>query len=95
MAPIVAILSASQEAADITAASRLGANGYLVKPAEASQLDAMVRAINDFWLTQNTPPPKPPAQRWQNSLANLDGQRCLPTTSFAARVPAGMSRGDI
>ena len=95
LAPIVVILSSSQESPDIAAAYRLGANGYLVKPAEVSQLDAMVRAINDFWLTQNTPPPKLPAERWQNSLANLDGQRCRPTTSFAARVPAGMSRGDI
>jgi CheY-like chemotaxis protein len=57
LAPIVVVLSSSREEADIAAAYRLGANAYLVKPAEASKLGDMVRAIKDFWLTQNTPPP--------------------------------------
>lgn len=58
LAPVVVILSSSQEDADITAAYRLGANAYLVKPAETSKLGDMVRAISAFWLTQNTPPPQ-------------------------------------
>ena len=40
-------------------AYRLGANAYLVKPAQASQLVEMVTAIYDFWLKQNTPQPSP------------------------------------
>src|SRR5512133_545659 len=59
LAPIVVILSSSREAADIAAAYRLGANAYLVKPAQASELGDMVKAVNDFWLKQNTPPPTP------------------------------------
>ena len=54
--PIVIILSSSADPADVAAAYQLGANGYLVKPVAASQLEEMVRAINDFWLLHNTPP---------------------------------------
>jgi two-component system response regulator len=57
-APIVVVLSASREEADIATAYRLGANGYLVKPADVSQLTDMAKSIKDFWLTQNTPPPE-------------------------------------
>jgi CheY-like chemotaxis protein len=57
LAPIVVILSSSGAKEDIAAAYRLGANAFLVKPAEVSQLEVMVRSINDFWLMQNTPPP--------------------------------------
>jgi DNA-binding response OmpR family regulator len=55
-ATIVVILSASSDETDIATAYRLGANGYLVKPADMYQLTAMAKAIKDFWLTQNTPP---------------------------------------
>jgi DNA-binding response OmpR family regulator len=58
VAAIVIILSSSKEEADVASAYRLGANGYLVKPAEASQLDDMARSIKDFWLSQNIPPPE-------------------------------------
>ena len=57
VATIVIVLSSSAAKADIAAAYRLGAKGFLVKPPEANQLLAMVKAIKDFWLTQNTPPP--------------------------------------
>ena len=56
-ATVVLIMSASPDEADIAAAYRLGANGYLVKPSEAIKLQDMARAIKDFWLAQNTPPP--------------------------------------
>jgi CheY-like chemotaxis protein len=62
-ASIVLILSSSREEADIAAAYRLGANGYLVKPAQASDLVDMVRAVGNFWLKQNTPPPSPRIDR--------------------------------
>ena len=57
VAAIVIILSSSKEEADVATAYRLGANGYLVKPAEASQLNDMAKSIKDFWLAQNIPPP--------------------------------------
>ena len=53
---VVLILSTSGEDADIAAAYRLGANGFLVKPAQASKLVDMAKAINDFWLTHNISP---------------------------------------
>jgi len=52
----VIILTASAENADIEAAYRLGANGFLTKPTEANKLREMVKAIKDFWLTHNTLP---------------------------------------
>jgi DNA-binding response OmpR family regulator len=54
---IVLILSSSGAEADIAAAYHLGANGFLVKPSEADKLVDMVKAIKDYWLTQNSPPP--------------------------------------
>jgi len=62
-ARVVVLLSASGQEADIAAAYRLGANGYLVKPSQALKLPEMARAIRDFWLTQNTPPQEVPAER--------------------------------
>ena len=100
MAHIVVILTSSREEADIAAAYRLGANAYLVKPAEASKLGDMVRAINDFWLTQNAPPSNARPTRGLETLANLRGQSCAgnqspPVTSFPNRVPSGIPRRDI
>ena len=56
---IVVILSSSREEEDTATAYRLGANGYLVKPSDTSKLQDMAKSIKNFWLTQNTPPPKP------------------------------------
>jgi len=56
VATIVVILTSSKEEADIAAAYRLGANGYLVKPSDVSQLTDMAKSIKDFWLTQNISP---------------------------------------
>jgi DNA-binding response OmpR family regulator len=58
VAPIVVILSSSREEADIATAYRWGANGYLVKPPDVSQLTKMAKSIKDFWLTHNIPPPE-------------------------------------
>jgi len=57
LAPIVVILTSSLDQADIAEAYDVGANAYLVKPAEASQLVETVKAINDFWVKYNIPPP--------------------------------------
>jgi CheY-like chemotaxis protein len=63
----VLLVTASAQDADIATAYRLGANGFLVKPSEASKLEDMVKAISDFWLTHNTfpqePPPRGPGER--------------------------------
>jgi two-component system response regulator len=59
---VVIILSASAEDGDIEAAYRLGANAFLTKPSDANKLEDMVKAIKDFWLTQNTLPPEPHAE---------------------------------
>jgi two-component system response regulator len=56
VAPIVILLTASAEDADIATAYRLGANAFLTKPSKASKLEDMVKAIKDFWLTHNTLP---------------------------------------
>jgi CheY-like chemotaxis protein len=53
---VVVMLTASGEDADIADAYRLGANGFLVKPTQASKLVEMAKAIKDFWLTHNTLP---------------------------------------
>jgi DNA-binding NarL/FixJ family response regulator len=53
---VIVILTSSAEEADIAAAYRLGANGFLVKPNEASKLDDLVKAIHAFWLTHNALP---------------------------------------
>src|SRR5579863_6485411 len=45
---IVIVLTSSKEEADIAAAYRLGANGYLVKPPDVNQLTDMAKAIKDF-----------------------------------------------
>jgi|SRR5579862_8215361 len=63
LSPIVVILSSSRQEEDLEAAYRLGANAYLVKPAEVGKLEVMVRAINDFWLMQNTVPSRSRALR--------------------------------
>jgi len=88
-APIVVILSSSQEEKDITAAYALGANGYLVKPGESSKLSDIVRAINAFWLTHNTPPPNCLPHR---GLAPADNTRPLSLAGHL-RSPAHNSPG--
>ena len=56
VAPVVIVLTASAEDEDVASAYRLGANAFLTKPSEASQLRDIVKAIKDFWLTHNTLP---------------------------------------
>ena len=52
----VIMLSASAQDADIATSYRMGANAFVCKPSEARQLDEIVRAIKDFWLTHNALP---------------------------------------
>lgn len=50
--PII-ILSASCQPQDIERAYRLGANAYLVKPSNISELRQMMEALKGFWIEFN------------------------------------------
>jgi CheY-like chemotaxis protein len=50
---VVIILTSSASHADIANAYELGANAYLVKPLELEELEALIKAVRDFWLIQN------------------------------------------
>ena len=80
---VVLILTASAEDADIAAAYRLGANGFLVKPSESSKLEDIVKALKDFWLTHNALPQESYRERAavpSNSRAANPGPNRLPAT---------------
>jgi CheY-like chemotaxis protein len=65
---ITLMLTSSNQDTDIHRAYIQGANGFLVKPGKIEEIEAMVRAIKDYWLGQNrasaclggTVPPVPP-----------------------------------
>jgi two-component system response regulator len=76
LTPIVIILSSSSAEEDVARAYQLGANAYLVKSADVSKLEHMVRAINDFWLTQNVPPAGTVVERGSQTLSNPRAQGC-------------------
>lgn len=67
----VLMLTASGEEADIVTAYRLGANGFLTKPSQASKLQDMAKAIADFWLTHNVLPHEPWAKLSMKEAGNL------------------------
>jgi two-component system, chemotaxis family, response regulator Rcp1 len=46
------ILTTSEADADIVHSYELNANAYLRKPVTLEAFDALVRSINDFWLTK-------------------------------------------
>jgi chemotaxis family two-component system response regulator Rcp1 len=46
------ILTTSEAEADIDKSYRLQANCYLNKPVELEAFEALVKSINDFWLTK-------------------------------------------
>ncbi|QSJ18714.1 response regulator [Nostoc sp. UHCC 0702] len=53
--PIV-VFSTSSNPRDIEYCYQKGANGYLVKPMNAQQLQKTLKAFVDYWLEANTPP---------------------------------------
>ena len=55
--PII-ILSSSALPSDVNRAYALGANAYMVKPADAESLRRLFQTIADFWAA--TPPPEKP-----------------------------------
>jgi len=54
---IVIVLTSSRHTEDIRMAYQLGANAYLVKPANLEALEEMMRTLKGFWLSQNVPSP--------------------------------------
>ena len=48
----VIILTTSEAEADILKSYQLNANAYLKKPVTLEAFEALVRSINDFWLTK-------------------------------------------
>jgi len=55
---VVIVLTSSNQDCDVEAAYRLGANAYLVKPANPGELFEKIKAIKDFWLTAGLLPPE-------------------------------------
>jgi CheY-like chemotaxis protein len=47
---LVLVLTTSREETDVQRAYRLGANSYLVKPPNASQLAELIRLVKAYWL---------------------------------------------
>jgi CheY-like chemotaxis protein len=68
LAPIVVVLTSSEDEVDVAAAYRLGANAYLVKPNRLTELLIVAKAIKDFWLSVNQPPPESPDAWAQASI---------------------------
>jgi chemotaxis family two-component system response regulator Rcp1 len=46
------ILTTSEAEADILKSYQLQANCYLIKPVQLDEFEAVVKSINDFWLTK-------------------------------------------
>ena len=46
------ILTTSEAEADILKSYQLRANCYLIKPVQLGEFEAVVKSINDFWLTK-------------------------------------------
>jgi CheY-like chemotaxis protein len=53
----VIVLTSSTLADDIDNAYRLGANSYIVKPADPEQLTPIMRDLANWWLKRNVAPP--------------------------------------
>jgi two-component system response regulator len=94
---VVIMMSASEQEADIAAAYRLGANGYLVKPSEAVKFQDMARAIKDFWLTHNLSPSemnRPPPEVPMEGAVSLEiGPADLAERQLIARDTASEQTG--
>jgi len=52
----VIVLTSSQDRGDVWRAYELGANSYLVKPAQIGTLVDIVKALSGYWMTYNKQP---------------------------------------
>jgi CheY-like chemotaxis protein len=53
----VVVFTSSRELQDVRECYRLGANGYVVKPVDASQYMEAIKHMGAFWGATNEPPP--------------------------------------
>jgi CheY-like chemotaxis protein len=53
----VAVMTSSQEEADLVRSYELGANAYIVKPVQYQEFVATVKQVGGFWAVVNEPPP--------------------------------------
>lgn len=56
----VVIFTSSRHDEDVHKAYRFGANAYLVKPPRVEEFRDLVKALTNFWLQHNYPPPHLP-----------------------------------
>lgn len=49
----VVVLTSSKENVDIDSAYEIGVNSYLVKPVTFASLEAMIAALNEYWVEVN------------------------------------------
>ena len=52
----VVIFTSSREEADLARSYELGANSYVVKPADFQQFADVIRQLGMFWAVVNEPP---------------------------------------
>lgn len=69
---LVIVLTSSNLQADVDRAYELGANSYLVKPVEFSQMVNMIQRFEAYWTEMNRTPTPPP-----------QGQPARPITSLS------------
>ena len=76
----VLVLSASNQPSDIHTACALGANAYVVKPANPDELLKVALSIKDCWLTQSPlAPNRFPAQDFgSQGVTNVGPRNALP-----------------
>ena len=72
---IVIVLTSSMDVLDMHEAYTLGANAYLVKPADPTELTPLVAALRQFWLMLNSPPPVLSDEVRQRSKLRHSGAR--------------------
>lgn len=57
----VVVFTTSSSPQDIKFCYQKGANGYLIKPMDVTQLEKTVQAFVEYWLETNTPPDANPS----------------------------------
>lgn len=57
----VVVLTSSDEETDVVKAYSTGANSFIRKPVNFDAFAQTIREVLRYWLTVNSPPPKPPA----------------------------------
>src|SRR5436309_11125741 len=72
---IVVFLTSSNSAEDIRLAYEAGANSYLVKPVEFTEMVEMIRTIKSYWLEMN--------EKFPLSNASASDERAIRSAGFS------------